>query len=43
MVVEPSPGACTYILTGTFTGYGPSGVSAARPVLAWLALIDAAC
>jgi hypothetical protein len=33
----------TYVLTGTFSGYAPSGMSASRQVLAWLALIDAAC
>ena len=43
MFVEKSPGVCTFVLTGTFTGYAPSGASAARQVLAWLALTDTAC
>ena len=39
-LVTKSPGLCTYVLTGTFTGYAPSGASASKPVLGWLALLD---
>ena len=43
MVLPVSAGVCTFAFTGTFTGYGPSGGTAARNNFAWVAFINGPC
>ena len=43
VIKSVSPGVCTFALTGSFTGYGPSGGTAASHNFGWVAFINGAC